>query len=498
VNWPSIKARRLADDVAEGKQFYGGEGYLPAYYPLATLLGMRPLAIACVVAGVVSADAITARRWPGQRRWVAFSAVLVGPSIVVTAEFPFLLGAAAGLAAVASADRRRWMAFGAACVIAAAASPLAFVLAAIAVVALLLTDGLAWHPVVRAVPLLGLVAAAALGLARAFPDRGVDPFPLTAFLPTVALAVAMAVVTWRVPRAGPVHVAALLYVAVCTVVFAVPTEIGEGITRIRAVALPAALLAVGMRRWRPRVLCASLVALAAYCNLAGPVQTVAAGADDPAASAAFWRPAEQFLRRRLPPSYRVEVVDTRRHWAALYLPQAGIPLVRGWFRQDDFPQNRLLYRPLDATSYRTWLASQGVLYVVLTDAAPDYSAVQEAQLVRSGRAGLAVAARFPHLTVLRVPTPTPMISGPGRPRILAFDATSVTLRAPHPGAYRIAVHWSPYWTPSRGCLSESGDTMLRLRTDRGGIVRLAFRVTLSSVLDTVAGRPATQCAPRTG
>src|SRR5689334_1553731 len=65
--------------------------YSVAYSPLATLVGIRPLAIACVVAGVLSADAITARRWPGQRRWVAFSTVLVGPSIVVTAEFPFLL-----------------------------------------------------------------------------------------------------------------------------------------------------------------------------------------------------------------------------------------------------------------------------------------------------------------------------------------------------------------------------------------------------------------------
>ncbi|HVW25757.1 MAG TPA: transcription-repair coupling factor [Polyangiaceae bacterium] len=42
VNWPSVKARRLADDVADGKQFYGGEGYLPAYYPLETLVGYLP------------------------------------------------------------------------------------------------------------------------------------------------------------------------------------------------------------------------------------------------------------------------------------------------------------------------------------------------------------------------------------------------------------------------------------------------------------------------
>ena len=42
VNWPSVKARRLSDDVAEGKQFYGGEGYLPAYYALETLIGYLP------------------------------------------------------------------------------------------------------------------------------------------------------------------------------------------------------------------------------------------------------------------------------------------------------------------------------------------------------------------------------------------------------------------------------------------------------------------------
>jgi transcription-repair coupling factor (superfamily II helicase) len=42
VNLPSVKARRLSDDVAEGRQFYGGEGYLPAYYPLETLFDYVP------------------------------------------------------------------------------------------------------------------------------------------------------------------------------------------------------------------------------------------------------------------------------------------------------------------------------------------------------------------------------------------------------------------------------------------------------------------------
>ena len=47
------------------------------------------------------------------------------------------------------------------------------------------------------------------------------------------------------------------------------------------------------------------------------------------------------------PSYRVEAVDTVGHWPAAYLPAAGIPIARGWFRQDDFPRNDLLYAKLD-------------------------------------------------------------------------------------------------------------------------------------------------------
>lgn len=42
VNLPSVKARRLADDVAEGRQFYGGDGFLPAYYELSSLFEYVP------------------------------------------------------------------------------------------------------------------------------------------------------------------------------------------------------------------------------------------------------------------------------------------------------------------------------------------------------------------------------------------------------------------------------------------------------------------------
>ena len=68
--------------------------------------------------------------------------------------------------------------------------------------------------------------------------------------------------------------------------------------------------------------------------------------------------------------------------------------MRGWYRQADFPENELLYdAKLSPGDYRAWLRQLGVRYVVISDAPPDYSSRVEAQLIRSGRSGL--AARLP-------------------------------------------------------------------------------------------------------
>src|SRR6476660_9461515 len=110
-----------------------------------------------------------------------------------------------------------------------------------------------------------------------------------------------------------------------------------------------------------------------------------------------------YLHAHLQPGYRVEAVDTAEHWPAFYLAESGIPLVRGWFRQDDFPFDALLYRHLTAGAYRRWLRRLGVAYVVLTRAPPDYSSRQEAALVRSGRAGLHRVWASPDVAIYTVP-----------------------------------------------------------------------------------------------
>src|SRR5439155_20244889 len=144
--------------------------------------------------------------------------------------------------------------------------------------------------------------------------------------------------------------------------------------------------ALSLRRWRPWPVAAALLAFAVVWNLTPLVSSFSHGGADRAEAATYWQPAIGYLKAHLTPSYRVEVVGTAGHWEAAYLPRAGIPLTRGWYRQDDFPQNKVLYkRRLRPSEYMAWLHDLGVRYVVLTDSRPDYSSRRETALVRSRR-----------------------------------------------------------------------------------------------------------------
>jgi hypothetical protein len=206
----------------------------------------------------------------------------------------------------------------------------------------------------------------------------------------------------------------------------------------------------------------------------------------------YWQPVVRYLRHELPASYRVEAVDTTGHWPAVYLARAGVPIVRGWFRQDDFPQNQILYKPLRASAYLSWLRRMGVGYVVLTDAPADYSSKSEAALLRSGASGLATVLRTRHTTVYAVPHPVSMLTGPGHPRVLALRSSSVAVALSRPGTYRLALRYSPYWTSPGMCISERPDGMVQLDSPRSGVVRLVFSVTAARAVAALTGQPA-QC-----
>jgi hypothetical protein len=200
----------------------------------------------------------------------------------------------------------------------------------------------------------------------------------------------------------------------------------------------------------------------------------------------MWPAPVSYLQAHLRPGYRVEAVDTVDHWPALYLARADIPLVRGWFRQDDHPVANLLYHRFTAAQYVAWLRQLGVAYVVLTDAPPDHSSRLEAKLVRSGQTGLSRVFDTHGVSIYAVPKPQPMVTGPGRPSVLALRESRLVVHVTQGGAYRVAVRWSPYWHASTGCLTRAGGGMLGLRTAGAGTVRIGFDVDLRSLVDAFA------------
>ena len=267
-----------------------------------------------------------------------------------------------------------------------------------------------------------------------------------------------------------------------------PSALGENVARLRYAAVPLIVLVFSLRRWRPLPVGVAIVALAVAWNVSPLVAQLPAGAGgrDRAAGGAGRR------RSRSCAAICGPATGSRRstpqaHWPAVYLADADIPIARGWFRQDDFPVNAVLYRRPGAGAYLAWLRSLGVEYVVLSNAPPDYSSRAEATLVRSGRAGLRPVFRTREVTIYRVPRPRPIVTGPGQPALVSLTESTLRVHVHRGGTYRIAVRYSPYWRASDGCLSAGGDGMLRLRTLAARSVGLVFRIDTTHVLDTLAG-----------
>jgi hypothetical protein len=277
------------------------------------------------------------------------------------------------------------------------------------------------------------------------------------------------------------------YLAAMIAAYIVPSEIGGNIVRLRFIAIPLAILVLSLRRWRPLAIGVALVAGAVAWNLTPLAESYVNNSADVTANQTTWPAAIAFLHTHLGPSYRVEAVDTAGHWPAVYLADAGIPIARGWFRQDDFPQNAVLYTKLGPRTYLRWLRSLGVRYVVLADAPSDYSSRAEKKLLRSGRSGLTPVFYTHSLTIYAVPHPRSIVTGPGHPVVTSLTGSHLKLVVYRGGTYRIAVRWSPYWRTSKGCLTAGKDGMMRLRTLGPQKVGLMFRVDAIHALDTLAG-----------
>jgi hypothetical protein len=466
--------------------------YSVLYYPLAGLLGIRLLAVATIATAALAFAVVLGRQWGPTARWSSRTFAVVWAGIVLSAAFPFALGAAFALLALWALQAGRSWRFGLFAVLTLAASPVAFLLLALLVVGIGIAQRDEGRRLVLPGVALGVAGLAEIALWRAFPEGGRFPFSLAELVPACIFCVLGTALTWREPRARLLRWFFPVYLLTCIAVYLVPSGVGENIARLRYAAIPVAVLALSLREWRPKLVALGTLALAVSWNVSPLLASYVKGTADPAASAVYWQPAVGFLHSHLTPSYRVEAVDTSGHWAAVYLPRAGIPLARGWFRQDDFPQNEVLYSPLGRSAYLGWLRQLAVRYVVLTDAPPDYSARGEAALLRSGESGLVPVFWAGGVTVYEVPRPRPLVTGPGSARVVAFGESKVVVDVGRPGRYRLAIRYSPYWSASAGCIARTSDGMVSLVATRAGVSELAFHLDPARALDALAGE-ATDC-----
>lgn len=494
--------------------------YSILYYPLAAILGIAPLGAVSVGVASWGYGLAALRRFGSAARPSVWASAVGSGGLVLGSAFPFLLGAAFGALSIAClalvsevgavdetmrrTSRRRLgllVLFALFATASLASSPVAFLGLMVVVAAAFVARPRARHRLYFPAAWCGALAVSEVVLSRLAP-QGFYPFWVQDLAYIGGFSVVCALILRAPARRGSrsariVLVAVALVAAGSVLAFFVPSGLGGNMARVRDVAVPAVLLCGALAAWKPRWLLVCAVLGAAWWELK-PLEVAwrqgVAGKAVVARSA--WAPVIGYLDSNLSPSYRVEAVDTTDHWPAAWLAGAGIPLVRGWFRQDDFPTNELLYDSgLTVGSYMSWLRSQGVKYVVVAGVPPDFSSAAEKSLVLSGRTPLRLVMEEGIFRIYEVPNPTPMLTGPGHSEVVRMGTASWELRFSAGGEYRLAVHWSPYWVPSAGCVSRSKDGMTELSVPQAGEVSLSIRPNVRTLLGQLVGGGGASCAP---
>lgn len=469
--------------------------YSLIYYPLAALLGIKVLALASIASAALAFNLVVFRQWGPVSRMSSRTFAVLWVGIIGAAAFPFALAVSFALLSIWALQERRRGRFAVGAVLTLAASPLAFLLLAIALAGAALSRRTLRDVGVPVGVILGCGGAELL-IYRLFGDGGRFPFQTLQLLPGIGFSLLGLWVTRGISAARPLRGIFGIYLVVLLATYVVPSSIGSNIERIRYIALPLAVIALALRHWRPLWLVLPVLVLAGLWNATPIVASFVRTSNDPESSLAYWQPAISYLHAHLSPSYRVEAVDTLEHWPAAYLPDAGIPIVRGWYRQSDFPENELLYDGrLAVRPYEQWLRRMGVRYVVLADVPPDYSSRGEAALIRSGRTHLVPVDRTKHLTIYELPDASPLIVGPAPATVVWMWPTRLVAQIDAPGVYRVKVRWSPYWRASSGCVARTADGLVSLTVRHPGLTELAFGVDVQRGLQALAGvSPKEQCA----
>ena len=515
-------------------RWYGGHdipGYSLVFPPLAAWLGVRTVGALAVLVSATLFERVARIAHGPAARWgaICFAAAALGD--VWSGRVTFALGVSFALAAVAvlaqggrrsairsegSPPRARVaaLAAGLLAALAAACSPVAGVLLALAAVTHSLV-GRSWRSaIVLGVP-PGIVVAA---LAALFPEGGWEPYPFLSFLATVAVVLGFLSALPRGQRR--LRVGALLYLAACVACVAVHTPMGANVERYGVLLAGPLLVCALLDRSRGGVAAGAADAPAAAAQLGGsgrglraegafgglrvavgvvavlgiavwtawgPVRETAAVAGNASTSAAYYVPVERFVARHGGELVRVEVPFTRGHWEAAWL--AGrVSLARGWEKQlDERYDGVLLTRGLTAAAYYRWLRAQAVSYVALPDTPLDPSSAQEGRLIEGGLPYLREVLRTRHWRIYAVRDATPLARGPGVLSGMGHDWFALRARAG--GRFLVRVRYTRYWTVTHGaaCVGRARGGWTAVTVRGPGAVRVAASFSLGRALGLGTG-----------
>jgi hypothetical protein len=479
--------------------------YSMLYYALASHVGQ--LGVLVPASGLLGGCfAIVCRReWGAAARGPSLTFAGTAPFIMmVGGTYPFLAGIATSLIALVLLQRRRSLLFGLAVLMTLAFSPLSFSLLCAVLAGLLLGQRRPLRSVrVHRVAFAAVVVVFLVGalLQRAFPSQGWYPYDLWDAAIVLVFSLAGLWVAGRHAHTRSMRALFAAYLALNLIAFLLKGPIGSNPSRLFAIAgAPMLWLTANLNPRRSRLVVFPIIALAVALQVGPKVRDAYSAWENPAAVRSYWQPALRFLHdnRSQIEGYRVEAVSTWGHWEAYYIARTEVPLARGWFRQEDFPQNGSLYNDeMTPAAFRSWLRSLGVRYVLLPDAPLDYSSMREASLLRSGKSGLTVVGHTRHWTFYELPNATPIVTAPPghHARLTYLGQERVVVHVSGPGRYVVRVRYSPYRTalPANACLSPTSNGMTLVTTHMPGFVQMDIDTDPASVAATAADSTPAAC-----
>jgi hypothetical protein len=461
--------------------WFGGHyplaSYSLLYYFPASVVGNVRLTVAAVIVSAALFALIARQEWGRDAYWPSLAFAVVSAAPLFTGTYPFAVGIACLLGALRALQLGlTWLAV-ICTVLTVGFSPLAFLFLCLALIAVALARRrLDRRVVVLTVAACCAGAVQATSLAVFAHDATYPFFRVGELMAVLSASIFGTILALRTPRARVLAIFLALWGIVALLAFLLKTPVGENVTRLRGFLFPLILLLAFQVRFRPSwFVVPALVAAFAYTTIPY-LGVIPYKGDRRPASKAFWTPALDFLSAHEDPNYRVEVVPTGDHWEAYWVPRAGFPLARGWYRQVDYAVNPLFYRDrLTVAGYRDWLRRWGVSYVLLPNTQIGRAGEErEADLLRSGRSGLREVFRTSDWRIYRVPDSRPLLTGAAAASVTELGHDAVAGKTGAPGIYRLALRYTPYWRLEEGglCIDETADGMTELRVSRAGPFRL--------------------------